>query len=149
SLGIGGGVTVDAGARSPTGKSGTWLLDPLDLDVVSSDSDVNIGTFDGPPFTVTPSAAGAKVSRFTIEDALDGQPDGAGPTDVVLTTQGTTGSEAGNITVDSGAPITWTSGATLTINASGSIVINAAISNTTNADAALTLIAGGGVSQDI
>ena len=78
---------------------------------------------------------------------MDGLISEAGPTNVVLTTEGTTGTATGNITVDAGAPITWTSAATLTMNASGSILVNSAITNTTSTNAALTLVAGGGVSQ--
>ncbi|HET6196276.1 MAG TPA: filamentous hemagglutinin N-terminal domain-containing protein, partial [Acetobacteraceae bacterium] len=142
-----GSASVDAGAQSATGKPGTWLLDPLDLDVVNGDADTNVDQSAGPPFTVTPNAAGAQISNITIENALDGLISEAGPTNVVLTTEGTTGTASGNITVDAGAPITWTSAATLTMNASGSILVNSAITNTTSPNAALTLVAGGGVSQ--
>ena len=124
------------------GKPGTWLLDPLDLDVVNGDADTNVDQSAGPPFTVTPNAAGAQISNITIENALDGLISEAGPTNVVLTTEGTTGTASGNITVDAGAPITWTSAATLTMNASGSILVNSAITNTTSPNAALTLVAG-------
>ena len=144
SLVIGNNALVDASA--PAGAPGTWLLDPLDLDVVSSGGSTNV-TQGGSPFTVTPSGTGAQIGNAIIDDELDRG------VNVVLTTEGTIGPNAGNITVDTGAPITWGSGATLTMNASGGIIIDAAITGTTNisvgaATLSLNALGAGGITQD-
>jgi filamentous hemagglutinin family protein len=134
-LSIGNGATVRAGARSPSGKAGTWLLDPLDLDVVNgtATSDNNV-TQGGNPYTVTPSGANATISNGTIENEL-----GTLDTDVILTTENTSGAATGNITVDAGATITWNTAATLTMTAANNIAINATITGT---NGSLTLSAG-------
>ena len=141
SLSIGASAIVDASALSATGTPGTWLLDPLTLDVVNGAKDSGVSTTTGPPFTVTPTGGGAQISNATIDGELNGG------TNVVLTTEGTgtPGTGTGNITVDAAAAITWTTTATLTMNSAGAISILAPVSGTTG-----TLIlnaTGGTVSQ--
>ena len=77
---------------SPSGTPGTWLLDPLDLDVGGSGRDTNVSELvgpPGPPFTVDADRiAGADPQRTSSNGELN---DG---TDVVLTTEGTAGRAA-------------------------------------------------------
>ncbi|HTW50908.1 MAG TPA: filamentous hemagglutinin N-terminal domain-containing protein, partial [Stellaceae bacterium] len=114
-------AVVTASALSPGGQPGTWLLDPLNLDVVHGSTDTDVSTTAGPPYTVTPSQTGAQISDGTINSELNGG------TDVVLQTTGTSGSANGDITVDTGAVIQWAGGASLTLNAAGNIVIQSGV----------------------
>jgi len=148
-LSVGSAAVVDAGAPGPAGKDGTWLLDPLDLDVIGSGANENVSDPFVSPFTVTPTGAPSQILNAVIDREL-----GSG-TDVILTTQGTTGGALGNITVDAGAPIAWASSATLTMNAAGNIIIDAPITSTGTPSNGLpnnsTLFLdalGGGITQD-
>ncbi|HEX4082723.1 MAG TPA: filamentous hemagglutinin N-terminal domain-containing protein, partial [Acidimicrobiales bacterium] len=146
-LSIDANAVVDTGALVPSGKLGTWLLDPTDLDITTTTQ--NTTESGGNPDTVSvtqPSDSGgaATVSNTAIEDALVNG-------NVVLTTVGSPASTAGNptgetatgkITVD--APIAWMSANTLTMTAAGDIVINQPIAG---AAGILILNAGGGVGQ--
>ena len=106
-----GGVVETSGLKSLTfdglvdtsatfGKNGTLLLDPLN---------VTIGSIAGPGVVTTASLQTALANA-----------------DVVVTT-GSTGSEAGNITVDSN--VVWANANALTLSAYRNIQINANIAN--------------------
>ena len=109
------------------GKTGTLLLDPENV-VIESGTTTG-GALDGgsPTNTFTPSADDSVLSVADLEAAL-------ASANVTVTT-GSTGSQAGDITVLS--PITWSAN-TLTLDAYRNINIEAAVSAT--GSAGLTLI---------
>ncbi len=86
--------SVNTGA--PNGASGTLLLDPLNA-------------------TIAAAAGSQVITVSSIETALASG-------DVVVTTVGTTGSQAGDITVASS--LSWANASTLTLNAYRNITIN-------------------------
>ncbi|MFN8820093.1 MAG: filamentous hemagglutinin N-terminal domain-containing protein, partial [Holosporaceae bacterium] len=104
---------VDAAAMAPGYQAGTWLLDPRNLTISSSTTN---GAFDnGSPNIFTPTGDSATVLNTTINSALNNG------TTVILNT-GSTGTQAGDITI--GADISKTSGgdAGLFLRAAGSIL---------------------------
>lgn len=123
-------------ANASHGNVGTWLMDPWNVEITGANAN---GGFDsGSPNVFTPTATASTVNAATIEASLE-----AG-TSVTITT-GTTGGEAGNITVtnailkDSG-----TSSATLTLTAANNIIVNNTITSTSGA-LGVTFTAGGAV----
>ncbi|MBV5339678.1 MAG: filamentous hemagglutinin N-terminal domain-containing protein, partial [Deltaproteobacteria bacterium] len=138
---------VSANASASIGKSGEWLLDPYNVTIAGSGAS---GTAYSSSFTPT---ATSTILASAIVGSLD-----AG-TSVTITT-GTSGTDAGNISVIS-AIVTGTtaSSRTLTLTAANNVALNANISNSTgtlavvlNAGVAIisygngTLAANGGVS---
>ena len=91
-LSFNGAVNTDA----PNGVNGTLLLDPLNA-------------------TIATSAGSEVITVSSIESALASG-------DVIVTTVGTTGSEAGDITV--AASLSWANANTLTLNSYHDITIN-------------------------
>ena len=120
-----------ADASAPLGAAGTWLLDPLDVTIGAATS--NVSQTGG---VYSASGSPATISAASINAALN-----AG-TAVTIDT-GSTGSEAGNITVS--ADIAKTAGAdtALMLNAAGGIAVNANISSSSG-KLATTLNANGG-----
>ncbi|EEL2954546.1 filamentous hemagglutinin N-terminal domain-containing protein [Salmonella enterica] len=113
----------DVDTSAPAGKGGNWLLDPLDVTIVSGASDSNIAeSGKGTATTLdtdhifSPSATGAQVSAQKITEQLN-----AG-TDVTVDTRGE-GEQAGNIVVNADIKKTEGSDATLTLKADGNIII--------------------------
>jgi len=106
-----GGTLDFTGARAntsaPSGKIGTWLLDPIDLII------------DGTAASAVDSALA--TTNVILQTYAVGAP--SGPTG---STGNTNTSGAGNIIIDSG--ISWTSLAGLTLDAYNNIVLNAPIS---------------------
>ncbi len=134
---------VDAAA--PMGKAGNWLLDPGNLTVANSNS--NITPANGSGATVTPGPPvpdNATVDAAVVSGTLNGG------TNVTLSTVGAPGTLNGDITVNaiSSPPtlssISWSTAAQLTLNAAGNISILSRISGT---NGALALLAGGTISQ--
>ncbi|MDI9635466.1 filamentous hemagglutinin N-terminal domain-containing protein, partial [Geitlerinema splendidum] len=115
-------------ASATHGLSGTWLIDPRDIRIVSGGG----------------GAIGEnEVDVANINAALDRG------TNVSLTTSGA-GTEQGNITQASNAPIEKTSGANtrLELTADNDITLNAGISNSSNRGALeVNLVAGGSISS--
>ncbi|MGG2419624.1 filamentous hemagglutinin, partial [Ralstonia pseudosolanacearum] len=96
---------VDASA--PVGQGGHWLLDPLDVTIVSDADNVGITSAASEADAGTlfhPQAVGAQVSAAKISDQLS-----AG-TSVTVDTLSADGSQAGNITVKAGTEIRKTGG---------------------------------------
>ena len=114
--------TVDASAAH--GEAGLWLLDPRNVEIVATAT--TNGNYSSAVFT--PTADNAKVSRDTIQNSLNGG------TSVTITT-GSSGSQAGNITIS--ASITKSAGtaARLTLNAANNISVNNTVSSTSNGNA--------------
>ncbi len=125
---VGNNAKVDATA--PKGTTGKWLLDPLNVIIGSV---TTAGFLDGgDPNTYVPTATGATVSASAILAALNSGVD-------VEVTTGTTGAEAGNITV--ATALSWSSARQLKLSAAGAIDIQAPI---TAAAGALAMEAQGG-----
>lgn len=105
-----------ADAAAPKGENGKLLLDPRD---------VTIGTTGA--WVVTPSS---------IQSALANS-------DVIVTTSGSGGTDAGDITVAQG--VSWSNGSHLTLNADRTITINdgVVIKNTGSGDLTLRADSGG------
>jgi filamentous hemagglutinin family protein len=116
--------SVDIGAE--TGVGGTWLLDPVNVTIVSgSTNTTNTGTS---PFT--PTGTGSQIGVDNINTALN--VDGASV--IITTDDGGTLTESGDVTLNSGANILKNAGAasTLTINAAGTIKLDGTITSTSN-----------------
>ncbi|EEP0997945.1 filamentous hemagglutinin N-terminal domain-containing protein, partial [Salmonella enterica] len=139
----------DVKASAVAGRGGEWLLDPLDVTIVSGTGNTNIietGVGTGgtsldsdTDHVFSPSAAGAQVSATKIQEQLNNG------TSVTVDTHGGDGI-SGNITFNGDAKISKTAGtdATLTLRADNNITFlkrnnwsaltdsgNAAISSTT------------------
>lgn len=112
----------DVDTSASAGHGGEWLLDPLDVTIVSGDANTGVtesgkgaggATLDTDTDHVfSPSASGAQVSAQKISDQLNNG------TSVTVETHGD-GSQAGNITFNADASVKKTAGgdATLTLKA--------------------------------
>ncbi|MCZ8124976.1 MAG: hypothetical protein O9277_16320 [Magnetospirillum sp.] len=121
---------MDVGAAM--GRSGTWLLDPRNVTIANATVG---GTLAANVFD--PTADDATIDVAAITAALN-----VG-TSVEITT-GTTGAQAGNITVGTAIAKTAGGNAVLTLNAAGAISVDYAITSTTGA-LGLNLWAGGNI----
>ncbi len=109
------GATGDANA--PNGTAGQWLFDPYNVTITSTATQNNAASSG----TWTPSGSTSEIKNTDITALLN-----AG-TSVTVTT-GSTGSDAGNITVDAAITQSATAPATrLTLTANQDIAINSAI----------------------
>jgi filamentous hemagglutinin family protein len=108
-LQVGDSARVDTTGR--TGKTGTWLLDPLDL-TISAAGDNKVSA----PFVFQPTDTGSNLSNTTLNTAL-------GTTNVTVKTSGTVGSENGDIIFASNANVNWATANTLTVQAARRIVM--------------------------
>jgi len=123
------GIRVDVSATA--GVTGTWLLDPTDLELNNDTSDTNISRTP----TFKPSASGAKLRWATIKSNLDSA-------DVSVTTSGTTDSsgETGAVKIKAGT--SYNSSHKLSITAASGIDIEAEITNSGNGAVSLTATSG-------
>ncbi|EKY8362043.1 filamentous hemagglutinin N-terminal domain-containing protein [Salmonella enterica] len=127
----------DVDTSASAGHGGEWLLDPLDVTIVSGDANTGVtesgkGAGGATPDTDTdhvfsPSASGAQVSAQKISDQLNNG------TNVTVDTHGD-GGQAGNITFDKEASIKKTAGgdATLTLKADKDITFENREANARN-----------------
>ncbi|MGQ0627050.1 MAG: two-partner secretion domain-containing protein, partial [Phycisphaerales bacterium] len=99
-------------AAAPGGASGLWLLDPRDVTID------NGGTFSNP---FNPSAGNTVVDVTVLTTTL------AGGTNVTITTQDGTGTDAGNITINQPITPNMTAPATLTLRAANDINVGQTI----------------------
>ncbi|NCA17869.1 MAG: hypothetical protein EBS90_12640, partial [Betaproteobacteria bacterium] len=101
-----------ANASASVGKGGMWLLDPQNVSIITGGTGtLNAGVFD-------PSTPDATIAPATIVAALDGG------TSVTITT-GSTGTQAGNITVANSVTTGGNTNTDLTLAAANNIVLNA------------------------
>ncbi len=118
-------VTQTPDISSAAGPAGTWLVDPLNL-TIGLENTANFDDDGVSPFQ--PTGAGASLAVNTILDALN-----AGG-NVIITTTGTTGAEAGDIIVEQRLdPSLITQPASLSLEAAGSIILEAPIASDTTA----------------
>ncbi len=112
------------------GATGNLLLDPWNVTISTGVDSGHSGAF-------TATATGATINTTTLQVAL--------ATANVTVSTGSTGTEAGNITVAN--PLTWSASTVLTLNAAGGIVLDAGITNSgTSSGLALTAAGTNGVS---
>ena len=114
--------TVDTTAAN--GKTGIWLIDPYNVEIVAGTGNTNVDTASDP---YTPTDTGAQIGADDIVTAL-------GTSDVKITTTPSpdAGSEAGDLTVSAGIDYSALSGKTLTLDAANDVLINAAINGGTD-----------------
>ena len=115
-------------ASALKGNSGLWLLDPRNVTISSATTG---GSFTGGVFV--PTADSATVSATTIVSTLDGG------TDVQITT-GSTGSQAGNITVTDAVVTAGSANTSLTLSAANNIIVNNNIDLSSSSGAANILL---------
>jgi filamentous hemagglutinin family protein len=134
--------TPDTGARALLGIDGTWLIDPLDIEIVAAAPTVDVGG--GPIFTPTGGA-----SKLWVEDLKNAFTTSS---TVTIKTVGTVGAGTGTITFnaifDLPPPASPVLIRTLNVLAAGNIVINQRIVDQNAAAGAglnLNLAAGGNV----
>ncbi|EBS6881397.1 filamentous hemagglutinin N-terminal domain-containing protein, partial [Salmonella enterica] len=138
----------DVDASAPAGRGGEWLLDPLDVTIVSGSDNVSIketgkgadgaGLDEDAAHIFSPSAANAQVSANKIEAQLNNG------TSVTVDTHGE-GAAQGNITIADGVKINKTKGgdATLTLKADKDIkAVNRAGITSKEGKLNLNLLAG-------
>ena len=141
-LGLSG--TVDASAfidadGNALGEMGNWLLDPFNVTIANTGTEAPVsgGTY-------TPNATGQVVKVSSITSALNGGAFSSG-TNVTITT-GTTGAEAGNITVANaitfGAVNPLLTTGSLVLNAFRDIILNATITSNGLKGGNVSLVAG-------
>jgi filamentous hemagglutinin family protein len=109
-------VTQAPDVSSRAGYGGTWLLDPYDITIGTSDTN---SASSGNPLTFTGTGVAPSVAAATINAALD-----AG-INVIIDTTGA-GAETGDIWVSTAITKTNGSNASLTLNAHGDITLNSA-----------------------
>ncbi len=114
------GTTILTAAK---GRFGTLLLDPYDI-TISAAADANQSGF-------TATGNDSVINAGTLLTAL-------GSANVTVST-GTSGSQAGTITLATGTPLSWNTGATLTLQAAGAVTLNSAV---TAQAGGLTIAAG-------
>jgi filamentous hemagglutinin family protein len=120
-LGVAASAIVSA--RAPSGKGGSWLLDPANLTV--TDKNVNITPPNGMGHIVRPIANNAMVDARAVSKSLASN-------NVTLTTFCTTElcTQVGNLTVSAGSTITWSSTNALILHADHAIVVDGSIHST-------------------
>ncbi len=123
-LGVDSRAAIDVGAQSVAGRPGTWLLDPFDITIGTTD--LNISQHG---MTFTGSGEPATIANTTLQTAL-------GTGNVIVSTSGI-GVDKGNVTV--AAPVSWSKSNSLKLSADNAIVINNPI---TGDSGSLTLSSG-------
>ena len=137
-------------ALAPFGITGTWLLDPTNIYIATSQATATTAGMTGTDVTAN-TGSGGDPNTFAATGAafdsllLTGNLTTAlGTANVIVTTTNPTGTGLGNITVVNA--FSWASANTLTLTAANNITINGAIT-TGAAGSALILNAVGNVTQ--
>ncbi|GDY09999.1 hypothetical protein LBMAG52_34850 [Planctomycetia bacterium] len=119
-------LTSGGDASAANGHAGTWLLDPLNVRVVSVSTIYGITEFATPP-NFNPAISGSEVTAIAITEQLE-----AG-TNVILTTRNPDGPEAGDVIVDADLHVNFLNPgdtATFIISAANDVFINGEITAT-------------------
>jgi len=105
-------------ASSPQGEAGTWLIDPYNITVTNTSSNVVLPPLNG--VFASDGNGDAQISTNDIRDALIG-------TNVIIRTQGESGPGNGNITFDEFGDLNYDGRGTntLTLDAAGDITFEA------------------------
>lgn len=96
---------------APFGLTGQFLLDPTNITIGASASTGVQVDVSASPWVVAPSTSGANINATTLQAYLSSS-------NVVVSTAGSTGSEAGSITMT--APVSWNAQTTLTLRTADS-----------------------------
>ena len=122
--------TVDT--RAPHGEIGSLLLDPEDVTIQTAAGTPNVPCTSG---TCTPSGDDSVLTVATLQAAL--------ALSSVTVNTGSSGAQAGHITVSNA--VTWNSGFSLTLNAAAGITVSsgASITATNGGSISMTAAAGG------
>ena len=125
--------TVDT--RAPHGEIGSLLLDPEDVTIQTAAGTPNVPCTSG---TCTPSGDDSVLTVATLQAAL--------ALSSVTVNTGSSGAQAGHITVSNA--VTWNSGSSLTLNAAAGITVSsgASITATNGGSISMTAGSGGGIS---
>ncbi|EAA4943730.1 hypothetical protein DPS62_23640 [Salmonella enterica subsp. enterica] len=138
----------DVNTSASSGKGGEWLLDPMDVTIVTGSDNTNIsesgtGTEskldESTDHVFSPSASGAQVSATSIQKQLNNG------TSVTVDTHGGEGTAKGNITIASNVNITKNKGtgdATLTLLADNNIQLGSDIYGNTPTNITISSTAG-------
>nr|MCU0986836.1 filamentous hemagglutinin N-terminal domain-containing protein [Acetobacteraceae bacterium] len=121
------GAAIDTGA--PAGRTGTWLIDPIDLTISFTTSN---GFFDGTNFSPDVDVNSATLAASEIMAGLASN-------NVAIDTAAGSGFGMGTLTVNQ--EITWATANTLILDAQSTLQINAPITGTAGT---LVLSAAGG-----
>ncbi len=117
-------VTRSPDAGAPSGASGEWLIDPINLSITSAATTLVDGLPTGPVFT--PNTPGANLQNTTITTGLV-------TNSITVRTRGTTGAETGDITVTSGTVVDYNGidvgPRELRFEAAGNIVVDGTITD--------------------
>jgi filamentous hemagglutinin family protein len=119
------GASIQARARSSSGKGGLWMMDPVNVTIAAAPDNGATATTAGGTTTFDPdnSVSPAVVDVATINAALNGG------TNVTVIT-GSVGADAGNITVNAAVSKTAGADATFTLRAANNVVVNSTIGST-------------------
>ncbi len=90
-------------ASAPNGQGGWWVIDPFNITIINATA--GGGSEDGGLPNFTASVDDSELSNGQINQALD-----AGTSVLIATNDGGSGTQAGNITQNSDAPITKSAG---------------------------------------
>jgi filamentous hemagglutinin family protein len=119
------GAVLGVTSAPQIGLGGSWLLDPIDVTIAKNPAGGSTitGSAGGGTVTFDPTPSKTFVDSDAIATALQSG-------DVTITT-GSSGSDAGSITWNSGADLTYNNNrtSTLTLDAAGDITLNAVIDN--------------------
>jgi filamentous hemagglutinin family protein len=131
------GATVNT--LAPNGITGSWLLDPTNIYIASSQANATTAGMSGTNTSANTISSGTFAGTGSIQDSLltTATLDTAlATTNVLVTTTNASGTGLGNIIVVN--PITWATTKTLTLNAANNIIVNSNLLSPT-----ITATAGG------
>ena len=126
------GMRLDANA--PRGKMGTWLIDPADVIISSAAT-----TDEGLSANVYAPLTGVSVANINVGELVVA----LNAANIMITTENTSVSGAGQGDINVNAVLTWTAPTTLTLNATRDVLLNQAITGT---NGSLTVNAGRDIS---
>ncbi|MCH6580897.1 MAG: filamentous hemagglutinin N-terminal domain-containing protein, partial [Nitrospinae bacterium] len=125
---------------APNGTGGTWLIDPVNLNIVAGTNLIDVSESGTTVFTSLNDTTVSELGVNQIEDAL------LGGGSVEIKTGSSIGGQPGNITWEAGADLDYSdfvsvgpTTSSLTLIAHNDIILNSDITNGTDTDATLNL----------